>query len=83
MGMSWQYWGFTSVGGFEIYIKSAGTWETPVVAALGADTTGLAKIVIAPKTTEPTEDSTEKSKESTEDITKENSGENSGENSEN
>lgn len=67
MGMSWQYWGFTFVGGFEIYIKSAGTWETPVVAALGADTTGLAKIVIAPKTTEPTEDSTENTEENSED----------------
>jgi len=63
-GMSWQYWAFTSVGGFEVYQKKAGTWEVPVVAALGVDTTGLAKIEIAPKVIETSSSSEAESTES-------------------
>ena len=55
--MSWQYWAFTSVGGFELYMKENGEWEAPAVAALGIDTTGLGTIEITPKSTENTSDS--------------------------
>ena len=81
MNMSWQYWAFTSVGGFEVYKKSTGIWEVPVVAALGADTTGLAKIIIPDKVVEETkteettdsgtEEKTEDSEEKTEDTSSE------------
>ena len=70
--MSWQYWAFTSVGGFELYHKREGVWEVPAVAALGVDTTGLGKIVIAPKEEPATEEpSTENS--SSDDTTGESS----------
>lgn len=39
--MSWQYWAYTSVGGFEIYRKNSRTWELDVVKALGVDTTPI------------------------------------------
>ena len=61
--MSWQYWAFTSVGGFELYDKYSGTWETAPVAALGIDTTGLGPIEIAPKTPETTEPTETESKD--------------------
>lgn len=35
--MSWQYWAFTSVGGFEFYNKKYNTWETSTLEALGID----------------------------------------------
>ena len=44
--MSWQVWAFVSVGGFEIYDKWSGVWETAVVDALKMDTTGLGKIAV-------------------------------------
>lgn len=61
MDMSWQYWAFTSVGGFEVYNKRSGVWEKPVVAALGIDTTGLDKIEIAPKEVESSSSSEDSS----------------------
>jgi endoglucanase len=29
--MSWQYWGFAGVGGFEAYNKNAGQWYPEIL----------------------------------------------------
>ena len=34
-GMSWNYWGFTKVGGFEAYDRTHGTWYEGFPAAFG------------------------------------------------
>ncbi len=59
--MSWQYWAYTSVDGFEIYKKSRGTWELDVVKALGVSD----PVEIPPEETikEPSEEITEETTE--------------------
>lgn len=34
-GMSWHYWGFTKVGGFEAYDRNENAWYPGILEAMG------------------------------------------------